>query len=533
MIFLAAAFSALLSAQSSAAAQPLSLQWQTGSLWQHSGRGPPADDRIMAGLSGRTLTALEPRATPRTGQEYPQTGMFGVTAENDWFNGYDFKRRNRYYTNGLGLTWVSPQTDAVEGPFFSRLTKLLRLQGPGYRYYTDFSLKQDMYTPYDTASTRAMENDHPYSGLLYLEQAYHVVGPLRDRKHSLIVDFGLVGPYAFGGETQNGFHRLINNGLSHGWGNQVGTEPFVLINYAGERRLWKGRAGTFGADVFAHYGAGAGNFRTFVNAGGEVQFGLNLGDKSANFLNRPGRGTMASLPDDPDARLRNQVYFFAALDAELVLRDITLDGNTLKDGSRVQKNFGVGRMIYGAGVNVKKNIILPNGFNLKLASVFETERFEGQKGPHSYVSLRVEVPFRTSKGYFGKGVVEAVKRLLAPSVRSAEPPEPQEKQTVPEDFAQRLSGSSPVDLGGREKREDGREKREEERGKVHGGKDAGSSSPLRSDAKEETGKPLTPLQKRIKDADEQPWTVGKMVSWFLGSFPYVAFGGFEAWMLGV
>ena len=417
-----------------------------------------------------TLSSLETLTKLKTGREYPRHGMFGMTVENDWFDGYDFKGGDRYYTSGLGLTWVSPWSDAPEGALFSHLTQLPRLEGPGYRYYTDFSIHQSIYTPADTNSKQAAENDHPYAGLLYLEQAYHVVGPQRDWKHSLIADLGLAGPYAFGRDVQNGFHDLIGY-RSYGWGNQIHNEPILLLSYAGERRLWKWRGESFGADVFAHGGAGAGNFRTYTNAGAELQFGWNLGDKSANFLNRPGRGTLASLPYEEDARRpsaspggERQVYFFVIADGEFVFYDITLDGNTLKDGARVEKNPGVARVIYGMGINFKKNLIFTEGVNLKAAFVRETERFKDQKGPQSYGSFNVEIPFRTSKSSVTDGLVAALRKLFSPprhlrwqgeaspkaspSGRGEPPskhiPEPQTPEPAPADFAQKPSGSSPV-----------------------------------------------------------------------------------------
>ncbi|MBI5024783.1 MAG: DUF2219 family protein [Candidatus Omnitrophica bacterium] len=461
VIFLVAVLPAFFFAQSSSAAQPLPLRWQLVFSLPYGSRGPPwslPPPAPAAGFSVFPAGMLTPFGTAtkftlsgvevlKTGREYPRYGMFGMTVENDWFDGYDFKGGDRYYTSGLGLTWVSPWSDAPEGSLFSHLTQLLRLEGPGYRYYTDFSIHQSIYTPADTNSKQAAGNDHPYAGLLYLEQAYHAAGPRSDWKHSLIADLGLAGPYAFGRDVQNGFHGLIGY-RSYGWGNQIHNEPILLLSYAGERRMWKRRYGTFGADVFAHGGAGAGNFRTYTNAGAELQFGWNLGDKSANFLNRPGRGTLAPLPYEEDARRRNQVYFFVIADGELVFYDITLDGNTLKDGARVEKNPGVARVIYGMGINFKKNLIFTEGVNLKAAFVRETERFKYQKGPHSYVSLKVEIPFRASKSFTADGLMAALRKLFSPSGNGEPPsqhiPEPPNQEQSPAAFTQKPSGSSPV-----------------------------------------------------------------------------------------
>src|SRR3546814_10706131 len=99
-----------------------------------------------------------------------------------------------------------------------------------------------MYTPEDTAARDLLVDDRPYAGWLYGAISVHAEtradapGTEPDTLDTVELQLGMVGPYAFGEEVQNAFHRLIDVAEAQGWDNQLDNEPGVML--IGERR-WR------------------------------------------------------------------------------------------------------------------------------------------------------------------------------------------------------------------------------------------------------------------------------------------------------
>ena len=102
----------------------------------------------------------------------------------------DFRFSDRYYTNGLKLSYTQSGSDF----WTSRLQfALLNLFAPdGAQAYESVSIGQAMYVPSDISTPNPPETDRPYAGWLYASFGAHVA--TRDTLDSFTVNLGVVGP---------------------------------------------------------------------------------------------------------------------------------------------------------------------------------------------------------------------------------------------------------------------------------------------------------------------------------------------------
>ena len=96
-----------------------------------------------------------------------EIGTFSFQLENDLFSGTD-----RHYTNGIRLSWLSPDGDTVDSLELVRDTlETFALDATGRDSENNqirfgLSLGQDMYTPEDRASRNLIIDDRPYAAWL-------------------------------------------------------------------------------------------------------------------------------------------------------------------------------------------------------------------------------------------------------------------------------------------------------------------------------------------------------------------------------
>ncbi|MEK9752575.1 MAG: lipid A deacylase LpxR family protein, partial [Rhodospirillaceae bacterium] len=164
-----------------------------------------------------------------------ELGTFTLQFENDLFAGTD-----RNYTNGVRLSWLSPEggkTLPILQYGRDLLAKIARDENRKTRF--GWALGQEIYTPGDRHATAVIPDDRPYAGWLYGALSLHSVieGEKGARtSESVELRLGIVGPEALGEQAQDFVHsvRLIEK--FDGWDNQLGSEPGILIAY--ERR-WR------------------------------------------------------------------------------------------------------------------------------------------------------------------------------------------------------------------------------------------------------------------------------------------------------
>ena len=315
----------------------------------------PPTARCEAGRSGFVEPAgwssppvVEPnRSDCRRGDEgTPARGVLRLRHDNDFFGDQD-----QGYTSGLMLDWTSA-FGAGDGCLPTLVRTLRRRVEPasgsgGTRAWALYG-GQQIYTPANGFRTELTRGDRPYAAVLFVG-----VGELLQRGADLIrndLQLGLVGPSAQGEVSQRWAHRLIDGNRFDGWRNQLHDEPVVGLAHNRFRRWSVGESAAVGspgsaAEVIGNWGGRIGNLFTWANAGVEFRAGRRLPDDFGSSPVRPGA---------PEARSGatatgsgTNLIGFVAAGVRLVLRDLTLDGNTFRSSHRVDGRRAVADLGYG------------------------------------------------------------------------------------------------------------------------------------------------------------------------------------------
>ncbi len=319
---------------------------------------------------------------------------------NVYFENDLFSETDQNYTNGIRLSWVSPDITSYEND--PRLPGWVREVNDKLHFFHDsskglarnlvISAGQLMYTPSTIDATELLVDERPYAGYLYVGFAYHTRSDTQ--LDTVEVNIGIVGPEAQGEQTQDLIHKIRAFDKFQGWDNQLKNEPGLQLVYEHKRRLFKdllfprglfasGKLRTVEQDFIAHGGISLGNVATYVNFGGEYRIGY-LPDDFGTSAVRPGGDNSAPGRGDPRRRRGKFPIFglhgFVALDTRLVVRDIFLDGNTFRDSHSVDKEPVVADI--AAGIS-----FLTGHWKVSYAYVVRTREFRKQPHHHQYGSL--------------------------------------------------------------------------------------------------------------------------------------------------
>jgi lipid A 3-O-deacylase len=305
-------------------------------------------------------------ATGDAGAE--ERGTYMAQFENDLFSGTD-----RHYTNGLRLSWLSPEGGQSHDAL-ARLRQLLEFaaldENTSTRYGWAFG--QDIYTPEDRYRRDVITNDRPYAGWLYGALSLHTVTRHNNGRRdleSVELSLGIIGPEAMGEQAQDLVHEIRLIDTFEGWDNQLDTEPGLMLAYERKWRLappWD-LGGGLQADLVPHMGYSVGNVLTHVGAGAAARIGVHLPE---DF----GPPSLIHGSTSLDRRREagpTTVYLFGTADGRYVIRNIFLDGNTFDDGHSVDREPRVG--LFGAGVAIEIG-----RFRIAYTNAMVTREFKGQ-----------------------------------------------------------------------------------------------------------------------------------------------------------
>lgn len=326
---------------------------------------------IMFALVGSGLAETAPPAPTERARQAP---VFTAYFENDSITGTD-----QHYTNGLKLSWLSPDLGAwgqrgwrqavlEHLPFFNR---------EGGQKNIGFAFGQNIYTPRNIETPNPDPADRPYAGWSYFEFAF--VSKTVDLADTWSFQVGILGPHSFAEDSQRLVHEWINSARPLGWDYQLHDELGLNVVYERRWRLYAGSLSrTLGVDLVPHAGVSLGNIQTYANAGGTLRFGLNLPSDFGVQLVRPGSVGGAPTDDlDPRVAANHDFSFFvfAAADGRTVARDVFLDGNTFRESRSVDKEHFVADVSVGAG-------LIAGPWQLTFTQVRRTREFKTQ--PESF-----------------------------------------------------------------------------------------------------------------------------------------------------
>lgn len=220
---------------------------------------------------------------------------------------------------------------------------------------------QNFYTPGKKYLVEAQPEDRPYAAYLYVGADYKYV-----RSETSIdvlgITVGIVGPHAYGEETQNGVHRFLDQRTAKGWDNQLEDELGIILK--AERQYSVPLHSSF--DLINTIGGHLGNVFTQAYAGTLFRYGYNL----PSFFLSPGI-IFPRLPGDSDTP-KWSYYLYGGPYGRAVAQNIFLDGNTFRDSQSVDKeNFvAEGRL----GFAVERNL-----YRFAYTYVIQTKEFENEE----------------------------------------------------------------------------------------------------------------------------------------------------------
>lgn len=326
-------------------------------------------------------------------------GVFSVQLDNDLFAG-NRSNRDRYYTQGLRLSWASGPRTLCWLP--TPLAALLELPdgfdpaaAQRVRRY-GLSLGQNIYTPENKTAKTLVPTDRPYAGWLYAGFALQstVVGargahpPEPLRQDTFQIEVGIVGPSALGRQAQNGWHEFIGVPKARGWSNQLHDEPGVVLTFERKWRalrtpLLEGAGGpALEADMVPVVGVSLGNVLTAATAGVQFRVGRGLASDFGPPRIRPALPGSDAFETDG----RFGWHLFAGIGGEAVARNIFLDGNTFRRSHSVERNLAVADFQLGASATYDRH-------RVSLIHVFRTPEFSRQKNWHQFGALSWSVGF--------------------------------------------------------------------------------------------------------------------------------------------
>ena len=317
-------------------------------------------------------------------------GFLTFQVENDLFA--RLSNTDRHYTNGLQISWLSaPRTDLPgwmktlsAPPVFGWFTNDAHVVKTDHRI--GVSLAQAIFTPDDTDQSAPILTDRPYAAWLHMTFALQSVR--ENAAHEAWqdqwkLDLGVVGPWALGRQTQNGWHRLIGVDSANGWSHQLRNEPGVNLSY---ERDWRTAALTtprllgYETDAIPYGIVALGNVSTYAGAGAIFRIGPTLPDDFGPPRIYPGVGGSEWFHSVNGF----EWYLFAGGEARAVARDIFLDGNTFRDSQGVDKKNFVFDGKLGA-------VAVIGSTRLSFTHVFRTREFYGQPKIDQFGSITLSL----------------------------------------------------------------------------------------------------------------------------------------------
>lgn len=300
-------------------------------------------------------------------------GRMNLLEENDSL----YFHTDKHYTQGLRFSYLAPSVRSGDGwdrPFdyLAALDTPLFSPAESDRRYALF-LGQSVFTPENLTERPPNPRDRPYGGWLYgggsllQESGSNVL-------ESLELDLGIIGPGALGEQVQNDWHQFIGIRQAQGWSDQLQNEPGGVLAYD---RLWRVNilgSEALGVDVVPQAGATVGNVFDYVDAGGTIRIGSDLGADYGQSRVRPAlSGT--DYFDSTQAADGLGGYFFVGVQGRAVLHNIFLDGNTFRTSPSVPRKLWVADLEAGAALLWSRRV------QVDFSVVRRTDEFQGQRTP--------------------------------------------------------------------------------------------------------------------------------------------------------
>jgi hypothetical protein len=225
-----------------------------------------------------------------------------LSYENDLFTHTDY-----YYTGGSFLDFNLPGLRKF--PTAKILLKLPHGKDESFGIYA----ANLGYTPRSIKSDSILFGDRPFAATLYLGLNRISCNSEKQWQLKSNLDLGVIGPLAFGYESQKFIHAHTNNPEPHGWQFQVNNDVYVNYGLVVKKGLLKKKHFCdFIADAFVNAGT------VFDNAGIGV---TAMAGKFDPYFAKPS------------PRKYFQCYIFGRGEMKIIARDATLQGGLFNTSS--------------------------------------------------------------------------------------------------------------------------------------------------------------------------------------------------------
>lgn len=323
--------------------------------------------RVHGQLASDSIPARAPTAASYTLRFFVDNDVLSLRAKGVP-NDFD-------YTHGMGVS-----ADWGEAPLWLR-RRLGDRDGcssgvePGSRgcLMSSLSARQAIFTPPSNGS-RPVMGERPYAGYLGATAGATLVRVGMMRR--VAIELGTTGPLSLAEPIQGLVHKWTRSMPELGWDNQLAARPTMLVRYE-ELRNRDHLARTTSARSALRWSAELGTLRTAATFGGELRVAL----KHAPLW----------LPDDGARAQSTGPFVLVALQQELVLRDVFIDGHFFNES------------ITSRRIPLVRQATLGAGWRLDLATfefrwVDRTREYHAQPRAHRYGTLSVTLHRRAPRG---------------------------------------------------------------------------------------------------------------------------------------
>jgi len=294
--------------------------------------------RLAAGLAACAVLGAHAQANP---------SRWYLQVDNDVFYGTD-----RWYTSGVRVARVAQSGD----------------------HEVEWGLLQEIYTP---EAKRQNDIDRPTAARLLGSFARHDRAPGMFR--TLELDLGVTGPAALGRQAQELIHRIVP-APHEDWSLQRGNRLDAQAAWVQTQALESVRGAGWHANL--HYGAVIGNQIAFAHGGLELRWGHG----APGELSTPVLRFAATPPFTLAAGERDGWSSFAGVNVRVVARNQLLDRSGLDPAVTPERRD----VVYRAAVGLTW---VTRWSSLAFALVQDSREFYGQRRPHGFGSITLELPF--------------------------------------------------------------------------------------------------------------------------------------------
>lgn len=301
--------------------------------------------------------------------QFIRASSFSV--ENDglvfWTPPHD--RTDRYYTNGLAA-----QAVVAWAPRWARLLSEGEPRvcppdpGPDPCFLTRVTIGQSIFTPAFLFNQAPPTGDRPYAGWLYLRATTARIAKTGSR--SLGIEIGVTGEPSLASPAHRWVHRALGKAEPTGWDHQIPFELAFSVAYEARTTVsLLTRESGPSLQLEPHGSLALGTLRT----GGVGGLSFRAGWNAPPTLDwwGPGSGTYYLL-------------LTGGLEAELVLRDLFIDGSTWKESPSTERTPVVGRASVGLELGTGP---LAVSFVVTRSSI----QFTHQLGSHSVGAVSIVI----------------------------------------------------------------------------------------------------------------------------------------------